>query len=147
MFGFRRSPVEKARVRALEAALHDALALSEDNVVRISEVACGAFGCPDVVTALLIMGRGRKTVIHRVAKPLSTVALEDLLNAMAPVVDPRMVPLADALAALAGDKTLDAMADAQGPRPRSPLHRETAVAQGLDAVSGVPQLSLSTART
>lgn len=87
--------------RRLEAALHEALALGSRDVVRISEVSCGAYGCNDVVIAVLVMREARKAEIYRVERNLGTVTLVDLLDAIdPPPADPRAMSVADALARL-----------------------------------------------
>lgn len=98
---FRKPKTEKEARRRLEAALHEALALGPNDVVRINEVSCGAQGCPDVIIALTIMREAEKTTIYRVERDLATLTLDDLLHAMRPPADdPRAMPLADALTRL-----------------------------------------------
>ncbi len=97
----RKAKTDPAPRRRLEAALHEALALGPDDVVRISEISCGAYGCTDVVIALLIIREAQKTEAYRVERDLAAVTLEDLLDAMRPpAADPRAMSLADALARL-----------------------------------------------
>ena len=88
--------------RRLESSLHEVLALGADDIVRLSEIDCGAYGCADVVIALLVMRPGRKTEIYRVERDLASVSIDDLLDAMRPpTCDRAAVTLAEALARLA----------------------------------------------
>lgn len=102
MLGFlRRQRPDPGPRRLLEASLHEALELGPNDVVRISEVRCGAHGCSDVLLAVMIMGQGRRTQIHRVERDLLSVTVGDLLDAVRPpAADPRAVILAQALSRL-----------------------------------------------
>ncbi len=82
MFGLRRkSKPDDAYRRSLEDAMRDRLGLGAGDSVRVYEVACGVPGCPDVVTAMLVMRENLKTEIFRVAKDLPAVTVDDLAEA------------------------------------------------------------------
>ena len=66
---FREPRADRQARRRLEAMMRAHLGFGPDDVVRASEVACGAVGCGDVVTSLLVMRTGRGTEVLRATRP------------------------------------------------------------------------------
>ena len=56
----------------------EALSLSDDTAVTVSEINCRDPGCPGVETVILVMIPGLPTRIIRIACPLGEVRLADL---------------------------------------------------------------------
>lgn len=69
--------------RLLTALVREVLALTEDDGVTVSEIACSHPECGDAETVVLIMRLGRKTEAVKVLKAMRLVTEEDLRRALA----------------------------------------------------------------
>jgi len=69
--------------RRLTAMVRDILALTEDDGVTVSEIACSHPECGDAETVVLIMRLGRRTEAVKVLKAMRLVSDEDLRRALA----------------------------------------------------------------
>jgi hypothetical protein len=83
-FNRRGSDPETADAsRRLSALVRSHLALSEDDGVTVSEIACSHPECGDAETVILIMRLGRRTEAVKVLKAMRLVTEEDLRQALA----------------------------------------------------------------
>lgn len=60
----------------------EALSLSDDDAVTVSEINCRDPGCADVETAILVMRAGAPTRMIRIACPLAEVCRADFEAAL-----------------------------------------------------------------
>jgi len=81
-YGPKKSADLIGAANQMKTWVREALALSEDSVVTISEVNCRDPGCPDVETAILVMIPGLPTRMIRIARPLAEAQFADLMAAM-----------------------------------------------------------------
>ncbi|OJF89772.1 hypothetical protein [Pararhizobium antarcticum] len=68
--------------RALKSLTRGILALADDVVVSVSELACHVPGCPPRETVILVM-QGVETLQISIHKPMADVTEDDLLEAFA----------------------------------------------------------------
>lgn len=73
----RRRP-DLERVRRLKAALREALRLSEDTTVTITELACLEEGCAPVETVIGLLRPDAPQLQHKLHKPIDAVDAADL---------------------------------------------------------------------
>jgi hypothetical protein len=75
MFGlFRRtSQEERQRVEGLKAVARQLLGLGGDATLSISEIQCGDVSCPGIETVILVMEKGKRTEVHKIAARLRDV--------------------------------------------------------------------------
>lgn len=66
--------------RAIKTWVRTLLALSDDAVVSVSELACHVPGCPPKETVILVM-QGRETVQASVHKPMKDMTEHDVAHA------------------------------------------------------------------
>ncbi|WP_439572995.1 hypothetical protein [Phreatobacter sp.] len=71
--------------RRLSSAVRALLALTEDDGVTVSEIACSHPECGDAETVVLIMRLGRPTEAVKVLKAMRLVTDDDLRQAFATV--------------------------------------------------------------
>lgn len=69
--------------RRLTEEVRALLALTEDDGVTVSEIACSHPECGDAETVILIMRLGKRTEAVKVLKPMASVTTEDLRQALA----------------------------------------------------------------
>ena len=66
------------RVRRIKAALREALSLSQDTTVTVTELACLEEGCAPVETVIGLLRPGASQLQYKLHKPTDTVDAEDL---------------------------------------------------------------------
>ena len=71
------------RVRRLKRALRDALELSEDATVTVSELACLEEDCAPVETVFGLLRPGAPQLQHKVHKPTDSIDAQDLVEVCA----------------------------------------------------------------
>ena len=76
--GARRPNIE--RVRRIKAALREALNLSQDTTVTVSELACLEEGCAPVETVIGLLRPDAPQLQHKLHKPTEAVDAEDLVQ-------------------------------------------------------------------
>ena len=69
--------------RRLTNLVRDILALSEDDGVTVSEIACSHPECGDAETVVLVMRVGRRTEAVKVLKAMRLVTEDELRKALA----------------------------------------------------------------
>jgi hypothetical protein len=69
--------------RRLTTLVRDILALSEDDGVTVSEIACSHPECGDAETVVLVMRVGRRTEAVKVLKAMRLVTEDELRKALA----------------------------------------------------------------
>lgn len=78
-----QDPETQDASRRLTAMVRDILALSEDDGVTVSEIACSHPECGDAETVVLVMRLGRRTEAVKVLKAMRLVGEEDMRAALA----------------------------------------------------------------
>jgi hypothetical protein len=78
----RTSREERQRVEGLKAAARQILGLGADATLSISEIQCGDVSCPGIETVILVMARGKRTEVHKIAARLRDVDEEALAGAL-----------------------------------------------------------------
>jgi len=74
----KRSEDLKAAADRIKMWVREALSLSDEVAVTVSEINCRDPGCPGVETAILVMVPDLPTRMIRIACPLAEVRLADL---------------------------------------------------------------------
>jgi hypothetical protein len=77
-FRAREDPARADASRRVAALVRETLALSEDDAVTVSEIACGDPACGGAETVVLIMRAGRKTEAVKLMMPMATVTDADV---------------------------------------------------------------------
>ncbi len=72
-----------AKSADIKAWVREALALSDDTTLTITELACRDDGCPDIETVIGIFHNDKPTQTLRVHLPLGELTHADVLNAIA----------------------------------------------------------------
>jgi len=72
--------------RRLTRDVREILALTEDDGVTVSEIACSHPECGDAETVILIMRLGQRTEAVKVLKPMAQVSTDDLRHALVSAV-------------------------------------------------------------
>jgi hypothetical protein len=83
----RNGPSVINSARAIKSWVRELLALSDDAVVSVSELACHVPGCPPKETVILVM-RGSETVQAAVHKAMEDVTEDDVAHALSAAFDP-----------------------------------------------------------
>lgn len=83
----RNGPVVINSARAIKSWVRELLALSDDAVVSVSELACHVPGCPPKEIVILVM-RGSETVQAAVHKAMEDVTEDDVAHAFSAAFDP-----------------------------------------------------------
>jgi hypothetical protein len=77
-FRAREDPARADASRRVAALVRETLALSEDDAVTVSEIACGDPACGGAETVVLIMRAGQKTEAVKLMMPMATVTDADV---------------------------------------------------------------------
>jgi hypothetical protein len=72
-----------AAVQRIKAELRQALGLSDDDIVMVTELACSEPGCPPRETVMALLRAEALTQRWKVHKPLIDVTPADVVNALA----------------------------------------------------------------
>ncbi|MBY3125481.1 hypothetical protein [Rhizobium laguerreae] len=83
----RNGPSVINSARAIKSWVRKLLALSDDAIVSVSELACHVPGCPPKETVILVM-QGPETVQASVHKPMKEVAEDDVAHAFSAASSP-----------------------------------------------------------
>lgn len=82
--GRRRDTASGEASRRISTEVRDSLALSADDAVTVSEIACGDPACPGgAETVILVMRRGQRTQAAKIRKALVFVSTGDVEEALA----------------------------------------------------------------
>ncbi|HVI30046.1 hypothetical protein [Hansschlegelia sp.] len=84
LFRSRRDDPGRADAsRRVAALVRDALSLTEDDAVTVSEIDCGDPACGGAETVVLIMRPGRKTEAVKFMMPMANVTEQDVRDKFA----------------------------------------------------------------
>ncbi len=70
----------RERVRQIKNALREALSLSDDTTISVTELACLEEGCAPVETVVALLRRDAQPLQHKLHKPTDAVDAEDLVQ-------------------------------------------------------------------
>ncbi len=76
--GLSRSRPDLERVRRIKERLREALSLSEDATITVTELACLEEGCAPIETVIGLLRPGAPQLQHKLYKPTSSVDARDL---------------------------------------------------------------------
>ncbi|MDX6806878.1 hypothetical protein [Terrihabitans rhizophilus] len=86
--GRRRDNASSEASRAVAAQVREIMALTPEDAVTVSEIACGDPGCPGgAETIILLMQKGRRTRAAKIRKGLVYVVEDDVREALAGLAD------------------------------------------------------------
>lgn len=71
------------RVRHIKNALHEALSLSDDTTISVTELACLEEGCAPVETVFTLLRRDAPPIQHKLHKPADAIDAADLVRVCA----------------------------------------------------------------
>ena len=78
LIGTSRPRPDIEQIRRIKAALRQALDLSEDATITVTELACLEEDCAPVETVLGLLRPGEPQVQHKLHKPTSSIDADDL---------------------------------------------------------------------
>ena len=70
----------RERVRYIKEALHEALSLSDDMTITVTELACLEEGCAPVETVIGLLRPAAPQLQYKLHKPMDAVDAEDLVR-------------------------------------------------------------------
>lgn len=80
LIGWSSKKSDLGRARRIKRALRDALDLSEDAMVTVTELACLEEGCAPVETVFGLLRPHAPPLQHKLHKPMDAVGAEDLMQ-------------------------------------------------------------------
>jgi len=83
----RNGPSVINSARAIKSCVRKLLALQDEAIVSVSELACHVPGCPPKETVILVM-RGMETVQASIHKPMTDVTEDDVAHAFSAASNP-----------------------------------------------------------
>lgn len=78
LIGMSRPRPDLERVRRIKETLREALSLSEDDAVTVTELACLEEGCPPIETVIGLLRPGVPQLQHKFHKPTASIDAQDL---------------------------------------------------------------------
>ena len=78
LIGMSRPRPDLEQVRRIKDTLRDALSLSEDATVTVTELACLEEGCPPIETVIGLLRPDVPQLQHKLHKPTASIDAHDL---------------------------------------------------------------------
>ena len=79
--GMSRPRPDRERVRRIKETLREALSLSEDAAITVTELACLEEGCPPIETVIGLLRPNAPQLQHTFHKPTGSIDARDLSEA------------------------------------------------------------------
>ena len=78
LIGMSRPRPDRERVRRIKETLREALSLSEDDTVTVTELACLEEDCPPIETVIGLLRPNAPQLQHKFHKPTASIDAHDL---------------------------------------------------------------------
>ncbi len=78
LIGMSRPRPDRERVRRIKETLREALSLSEDATVTVTELACLEEGCAPIETVIGLLRPDAPQLQHKLYKPVESIDAHDL---------------------------------------------------------------------